>query len=114
MTSYLWSGPQHNGATTQCITIGTAGEYTVIITDANGCADTCSRTLTVDNQPVCDITGDNEICTGFTTQFCATADMASYAWTGPSDFSATPQCLPIGTARQSTVIITDANGCADT
>jgi hypothetical protein len=114
MTSYLWSGPEDNGATTQCITIGTAGEYTVVITDANGCADTCSRTLMVDPQPVCDITGDNEICTGFTTEFCATAGMTSYLWSGPEDNGATTQCITIGTAGEYTVIITDANGCADT
>jgi hypothetical protein len=115
MTSYLWSGPEDNGATTRCINMGTAGEYTVIITDANGCKDTCSRTLTVDPQPVCEITGDSVVCYGFTTEFCATLGMASYAWTGPGGFNANTRCTgQIGVEGYYEVIITDANDCADT
>jgi hypothetical protein len=116
MASYAWSGPGGFSANTQCTgNIGTAGLYTVIITDANGCADTCGRTLVVHDQPVCAITGDSVVCYGFTTSFCATAGMASYAWSGPGGFSANTQCTGnIGTAGLYTVIITDANGCADT
>jgi hypothetical protein len=36
MSSYLWS----NGATTQAIVVHTSGNYSVIITNANGCAAT--------------------------------------------------------------------------
>jgi len=114
MSSYAWTGPNSFTAYTQCIDPGTAGQYTVIITDANGCKDTCSRTLTVDPQPVCEITGNNRICTGFTTDFCATLGMTSYLWSGPEDNGATTRCINIGTAGEYTVIITDANGCKDT
>ena len=40
-SSYLWS----NGATTACITVSTAGAYSVTVTDANGCSSTCSATV---------------------------------------------------------------------
>ena len=43
-TKYLWS----NGATTNCITVSTAGTYTVTTTNAAGCTSTCSKTVTVE------------------------------------------------------------------
>jgi hypothetical protein len=44
---YLWS----TGATTNCITASTAGIYSVIVTDINGCSSTCSVTVAVDSTP---------------------------------------------------------------
>ena len=112
--SYSWTGPGGFTATTQCITIGVAGEYCVTITDKNGCESTCCRTLTVNPPPPCSITGDNTICQGETTQFCAPAGMASYSWTGPGGYTATTQCITIGTAGEYCVTITDKNGCVST
>ena len=116
MAGYSWSGPGGFSANTQCTgQIGTAGYYEVIITDANGCADTCGRTLVVYDQPVCEITGDSLVCEGSTTQFCATAGMSGYSWSGPGGFSANTECTgQIGVAGYYEVIITDVNGCADT
>lgn len=51
MLSYSWTGPGGFIATTQSITFGVAGSYTVTITDVNGCQSTCSRTLTVNPLP---------------------------------------------------------------
>jgi hypothetical protein len=116
MSDYSWTGPGGFTAGTQCTgPIDMAGYYEVIITDANGCADTCGRTLVVYDQPVCEITGDSVVCIGFTTEFCATPGMSDYSWTGPGGFTAGTQCTgPIGVAGLYEVIITDANGCADT
>ena len=112
MASYSWTGPGGFTANTECITIGIAGTYIVTITDANGCQSTCQRALTVNLPPPCDITGgSNAVCAGFTTTWCATAGMASYAWTGPGGFTANTQCVTIGTAGTYIVTITDANGC---
>ncbi|MCF8372074.1 MAG: T9SS type A sorting domain-containing protein [Bacteroidales bacterium] len=41
--SYLWS----NGATTQTITVGTQGQYEVVVTDNNGCSNSDEVYLTV-------------------------------------------------------------------
>jgi len=116
MSSYAWTGPNGFTGSNMCTgAIGVAGEYTVIITDDDGCADTCSRTLTILSQPVCSITGADTVCADSTTDFCATAGMSNYAWTGPNGFTGSNQCTgPIGVAGDYTVIITDANGCADT
>jgi uncharacterized repeat protein (TIGR01451 family) len=116
MSSYSWTGPGGFTASTQCTgQIAVAGQYNLTIVDANGCDNTCSRTLTVDQPPVCDISGDNVICVDETTQFCAFLDLAGsllYAWTGPGGFTASTECTgPINVAGQYNVTITDENGC---
>jgi hypothetical protein len=68
--TYLWS----TGQTTECITVSVADTYTVVVTDSNDLSsEPCSATLTVHPNPVCEITGGaDEVCAGFTTEWCAT------------------------------------------
>jgi len=103
---YLWS----TGATTSCITVSTAGTYTVTITNAAGCTSTCSKTVTVSAPIVCSITGDTSICQGQTTQLCAPSGCAKYLWST----GATTSCITVGTAGTYTVTITNAAGCTST
>ncbi len=42
-STYLWS----TGATTDCITVSTAGTYSVIVTNASGCSSTCTKVVNV-------------------------------------------------------------------
>ncbi|MCB9347563.1 MAG: hypothetical protein H6573_08600 [Lewinellaceae bacterium] len=46
-SSYVWS----TGETTNCITVSAAGAYSVTVTYANGCFNTCSTEVTVDITP---------------------------------------------------------------
>jgi hypothetical protein len=114
MASYVWSGPNEFAAATQCITIGTAGVYTVTITDSNGCQSTCSRTLTVNPQPICYILGNTTVCQGGSTTFSATLGMASYAWTGPNGYTATSQTITVSAPGVYKVTITSSQGCQST
>ena len=45
MAEYLWTGPDEDGSTDQCITVDVAGTYRVDIVDENGCENDCSITL---------------------------------------------------------------------
>jgi gliding motility-associated-like protein len=45
-TSYLWS----TGATTQTLSVGTGGNYTLTVTDANGCSSPLSDAVTITTQ----------------------------------------------------------------
>ena len=72
-TTYLWS----TGATTASIIVTTAGNYTVRITNANGClsAPSLATVVTVNPIPTPTITSsdaDNFICQGTSVTFTAT------------------------------------------
>src|SRR5262249_59105323 len=43
--SYVWQGPEQDGATSRCITTATARAYSVTVTDGNGCMATCNKQL---------------------------------------------------------------------
>ncbi|MBN1505096.1 MAG: T9SS type A sorting domain-containing protein, partial [Candidatus Eisenbacteria bacterium] len=124
---YSWSGPGGFSAATRCTgPIGTAGTYTVTITDANGCQSTCDTTLTVYPAPVCDARpADTTVCEGTTAVFVdfttGGTTPYTYCWQKePYDGA----CL--STSAQLTifagetdagyyrVIVTDSHGCADT
>ncbi|MGB2803376.1 MAG: HYR domain-containing protein, partial [Candidatus Zixiibacteriota bacterium] len=92
-------------------TLADAGDYRVIVTDANSLADTCYAALTVHDQPVCEIIGDSMVCPGSTTELCATDDPDyEYLWST----AATTRCITVGTEGIYWVAVTDENGCADT
>ncbi|MEO7140515.1 MAG: hypothetical protein ABIY51_09630, partial [Ferruginibacter sp.] len=85
--------------------------YTVLVTNANGCTSSCSRTLTVNALPVCSITGNQFICAGGFSVFTASGG-TGYSWTGPGGFTAaTAGTGNITVAGTYTVTVTNANGC---
>jgi hypothetical protein len=106
--SYLWS----NGATTQSITIASAGDYSVEITDANGCKATSAIvTTTVYALPIASITasGPTSFCQGSSVALTASS-ATSYLWSN----GATSQSITIASAGDYSVEVTDANGCKAT
>ena len=109
-TNYAWSG---NGTGSSRTTSGTtAGTYTVMVTDANGCKDTASATLTVNTKPNVTLTNAT-ICSGdAAATFDAGAGYTTYAWSGNGTGAA--RTTNGTTAGTYTVMVTDANGCKDT
>ena len=108
-TGYVWSG---NGTGTSSTTTGsTAGTYTVMVSDANGCQNSASGTLTVNQNPVVTVNSET-ICSGATATFTATVDsvVTTYLWSGQG--SGTVQTTTGTTAGNYTVNITDVNGCS--
>ena len=109
--SYLWSSSQ----TTSSVTGLSAGNYTITVTDANGCTRTTPFTIT---QPTV-LTASTSIvnnasCFG-TSNGSAIANGAGgtapygYSWnSAPVQNTQTANNLPAGTYS---VIVTDANGC---
>lgn len=58
-SSYLWS----TGASTQSITVNTAGNYSVIVTDANGCSTSALQGIVVNPVPtVFNLSGGGTYC----------------------------------------------------
>lgn len=112
--SYRWSGP--DGPTdlqTRSASIG--GDYTVIVTGANGCTATATVTLTVNPPPTVTVNSAT-MCAGGSATIAA-APIGSgpwhYAWTGPgatapgdvASFSAT-------VAGNYHVVVTDGHNCS--
>jgi len=103
LSAYLWS----TGATTQCIETFTAGNYSVTITNSAGCTSNCSVIVTVNELPVCNISGTTAICDGGTTELCAPAGAGNYLWSN----GATTACITVALPGNYTVTVTSLNGC---
>jgi fibronectin type III domain protein len=105
--SYLWT----SGESTQSITVSTAGNYAVTITDVNGCTATSLATTVTVNQtqpPVVTINtnGDAKICPGESVTLTATAG-TSYLWQPGGQ---TTQAITVTNEGTYTVDVTDATG----
>ncbi|MFL6245950.1 MAG: hypothetical protein ACJ74H_08005, partial [Thermoanaerobaculia bacterium] len=106
--SYLWS----NGATSQSINVTATGEYSVIVTNANGCSATSASTsVTVNAPPAATITasGDTTFCEGQSVTLTASAG-SSYLWSN----GATTPSINVTATGEYTVIVTNASGCSAT
>ncbi|MDA7804285.1 T9SS type A sorting domain-containing protein [Crocinitomix sp.] len=108
--TYTWDGGAIDG-TPYAPPLGTT-TYTVIGTDDNGCQNTASIDILVNELP--EITAsadDSEVCEG--DMVTLTGDGAvTYTWDGGA-IDGTPYAPPLGTTTY-TVIGTDDNGCQNT
>ena len=105
---YDWS----NGSTESSIIATEAADYSVVVTDANGCSVTSNTvTVVVYDLPEVTITptGALEFCQGESVLLTATtADF--YDWSNGEE----SQSIVVTDADSYSVLITDANGCSNT
>ncbi|MFM7901541.1 MAG: beta strand repeat-containing protein, partial [Bacteroidota bacterium] len=101
--TYSWS----NGAISGTINPGTAGIYTVTVTDANGCTGTASQLVTINANPTPAISGTFAACQGFSASLNATPGLVSYLWSDGTSAAAINPSI----GGTYTVTVTDANGC---
>ncbi|HRC32872.1 MAG TPA: choice-of-anchor L domain-containing protein [Bacteroidia bacterium] len=104
--SYNWNG----GSTNQTISANATGNYTVTVTDNNGCTGTASFAFTVNALPNPTITGVCSICSGSAATLNGGGGYIVYAWSDGS----TSQVINPTTSGIYTVTVTDANGCSNT
>jgi hypothetical protein len=92
--------------------------FTVIVTDANGCTDTCTTIVEVFILPVCNAENDGPICEGDELGLSENGG-AAVSWSWSSDGAAViddpaaqnPIATEVSNGEIFTVVITDANGC---
>ena len=119
--SYAWTGPNSFTATTKDISNRPAGTYSVTITDHAG-SGTCtlSKSYTI-TQPSAAISATptitNAKCYGdsngqITLSVSGGTSPYTYAWTGPSSYSATTPNIQGLSAGTYAVTITDSKGCS--
>ncbi len=102
--AYLWS----NGATTRCIQVSSPGTYSVTVTYVGGCVSTCSKTITLNEETTCEITGNTELCQGQTTQLCAATNGAIDYWWSTGEQT---QCINVTAPGTYSLTITTEGGC---
>ncbi|MDB5284597.1 MAG: domain containing protein [Bacteroidota bacterium] len=105
---YHWS----QGDTLSCINTVQAGNYSVSVTDVNGCSAVSNPIAIVVHAPpsVIVTVQPNTICAYDTATICATAGLANYHW----NTSATGNCFTTSIAGNYFVTVTDTSGCTAT
>ena len=114
--AWQWSGPGGFAATTECVTVTTPGTYSLREWDGlNGLwSAPCTWTFgQVPAGPACSIAGDDSVCAGESTMWCAPSGAAAYSWTSPSGRHAGTNCLFVSEPGEYTLELTDANGATE-
>ena len=106
--TYAWS----NGGNTPTITNLSAGDYTVTVTDTNGCIGIFTTTISEESQIIATTSHSNETCVGSSDGHVAVSTSGglgqmTYAWSN----GATTDVVNNLSAGTYTVTVTDENGC---
>lgn len=120
-TGYSWSGPNAYTSSSQNPTItsaspGSSGIYTVTVTDANGCTNTATTSVSVNNTLTVTAASNSPICDGDQMNLTSNLPGNTYSWSGPGGYNSTQQNPVINPATTLdagtyTVTVTDAAGC---
>jgi Ig-like domain CHU_C associated/PKD domain/Secretion system C-terminal sorting domain/Fibronectin type III domain len=104
--TYAWS----TGAASATITARTSGTYKVIVTNAAGCKDSSTVTVTANARPTAAIANSRPLafCSGDSTVLTASG-VGTYAWST----GATSTAITARTSGTYKVVVTNASGCAD-
>ncbi|MBI2720655.1 MAG: gliding motility-associated C-terminal domain-containing protein [Bacteroidetes bacterium] len=122
-TMYVWNGQNGftSGAQFPVISNASAsmsGNYSVTVTDVNGCISTSVTNVKVNPIPTPTAAGNSPICANQTITLNAGAPTGvSYIWSGPNGYVANAQNLQITPANVSSsgpyvVTVSDNIGCA--
>jgi len=115
--TYQWSpssGLSNSNISNPVVDTISSVNYTVTVTDINGCSNTDNIFVTVHLLPTVSASADTTFCSGGSAQLNATGGI-SYAWSPSAGLSSVNISNPIATPVVSTTYIvdaTDANGCS--
>ena len=106
--SYLWAP---NGEVTQVISTNTPAEYTVEVTNSNGCKGTDAVELFHDTLPIPNLGPDTAICAGDPKVVFDAGVWSAYLWIQNGE---TTQTISYDVAGDYGIEVTDGNGCKGT
>ena len=101
--SITWS----NGATSQNLAVSVSGDYSITVTDINGCSDSDTISVGLHGLPIVNIGNSVLLCGQDSVIFDASSSFFSYLW---SD-STTSQTLIARDSGLYSVTVTDIYGC---
>jgi gliding motility-associated-like protein len=104
--SFNWAGPGGFTRTTRTVTISIPGNYSVTVTDVNGCTGNSNVTVTEETELSIGVDNPGRYCQGSTARISVQGTYASYRWST----GATTQAINV-TAGSYTVTATDSDGC---
>jgi len=124
-TAYAWTGPLGFSSTGGTVSIPNAqiensGDYTITVTDLNGCSSTSLVNVHINPTPVLNLNTNSPLCASQDINFTANANGGvQYVWSGPNSFYSllqNPTLKNVGTEATGlyTVIVTDNIGCTKT
>jgi gliding motility-associated-like protein len=103
--TYAWS----SGSTGQGITVSSPGNYSVTVTDANGCSGSGSIAVVEHPLPALSISGVDSYCAGSSTSLSATPGLAVYQWSN----NASGPLIAVSAPGIYSVTASDNNGCSN-
>ncbi|MCC8358640.1 T9SS type A sorting domain-containing protein [Salinimicrobium sediminilitoris] len=120
--TYQWTGPNGFTSSEQNPVIpnasqAKAGEYSLVVTNANGCSSNPQRTnVVVNNLPVPVLSSNSPVCEGSDIQLYSSISGGTYQWTGPNGFTSSTQNPVIPNASQAkagdySLVVSNASGC---
>lgn len=115
--TYIWTGPGAFSGTTQDLANAPAGDYSVTVTDANGCTATAMGSIAQPDAIQAEADIVTAACQGANT---GSIDLSvtggtgghTFLWTGFPAYSATTEDISSLAAGVYSVTITDASGCS--
>jgi len=113
---FAWTGPNGFVSTNQNISALEAGDYTLVLTDLNGCSQTFDLTidqpedLTV-NAIITDVLCFGEATGAIDISLSGGTATYSFAWTGPAGFTSSNQNISGLLAGDYSLVVTDGNNC---
>lgn len=124
-TAYTWSGPLGFSSTAGTVSIPNAqnensGDYTITVTDLNGCSSTSLVNVHINPTPVVNPSSNAPLCASETIKFTANSPSGvQYIWSGPNNFYSllqNPTLSNVGPEASGlyTVMVTDNIGCTKT
>lgn len=123
IAAYQWleSNNPVAGANGPTLTVTSAGNYSVIVENTNGCKDTSAAfSVNVFSAPVATITGNNSYCAGDSvnlsglTSSNGTGTINAYQWMLNGSPAGSSSTLYATAPGNYTLVVTDDNGCSDT
>ncbi len=113
--SFLWSGPNGYTSIEMNPVVTVAGEYNLVLTDANGCTAATSVTVETDGAiPTATLSVNGTItCDNVSVDITAssTDDNITYSWVGPNGFTSTNPSETVTIAGIYTLTVIADNGC---